>query len=86
MSNGRNSDPSKRRLRPGRITSLLSASSDSTFPVLMGRDSSIGLVAASDTGARAYDLQMGFKNHGGLEVQIMLGNISNIVSLLSFRL
>ena len=85
MSNGCNSDPSKRRLRPGRITSLSSASSDSTFPVLTGRDSSIGLVAASYTGARAYDLQIGYKNHG-LEVRIMLGNISNIVFFLSFRI
>ena len=64
MSNGRNSDPSKRRLTPGSIPSLPSPSSDSIFPVLTRGDSSIGLVAASYTGVRAYDLQIEFENNG----------------------
>ena len=47
ISKGRNPDPSKRRFTPGRTTSLLSASSDSTLEVLKISDSSSGLIAAS---------------------------------------
>lgn len=54
ISNGCNSKPSKRRLTPGRTTSLMSVSPGSAFIVAA---SSIGLMAASYTGSKAYDLQ-----------------------------
>lgn len=47
MSKGCNSEPSNMRFTPGRITSLVSGSSESTFTVLTSVDSSMGLVAAS---------------------------------------
>jgi hypothetical protein len=57
MSKGCSSEPSKIRFTPGRITSLLSASSGSAFVDFIIGVSSMGLVAASYTGVRAYDLQ-----------------------------
>lgn len=61
ISKGSSSAPSNRRVTPGRTKSLLSASSDSPFGIDVGADSSIGLVAASYTGLKAYDLQIKVK-------------------------
>lgn len=62
ISKGCNSEPSKRRFTPGSITSLPSASSSSAFIAVVEAASSSGLMAASQTGARAYDLQIYPKN------------------------